>query len=192
MPRVHFVKKARKDNPVAKRGESYYWWKFRYGGKRYSRTRPRASQLTQSPYYGAVRALVEQIEDSNPEDFDEFESLKEEVRDELENLRDEAQSSLDNMPEQLQYAPTGELLQERIDALENAESELDYIIDEFDFDEIEFDENDYPRDEWSEDEIEEERDAHEEAEEERRQEEFESWLDDAMARLAELVADTEV
>lgn len=192
MPRVHFVKKARKDNPVAKRGESYYWWKFRYGGKRYSRTRPRASQLTQSPYYGAVRALVEQIEDSNPEDFDEFESLKEEVRDELENLRDEAQSSLDNMPEQLQYAPTGELLQERIDALENAESELDYIIDEFDFDEIEFDENDYPRDEWSEDEIEKERDAHEEAEEERRQEEFESWLDDAMARLAELVADTEV
>lgn len=191
MPRVHFVKKARKDNPVAKKGESYYWWKFRYGGKRYSRTRPRASQLTQSPYYGAVRALVEQIEDSNPEDFDEFESLKEEVRDELENLRDEAQSSLDNMPEQLQYAPTGELLQERIDALENAESELDNI-DDFDFDEIEFDENDYPRDEWTKDEIEEAREVHEEDERRRYRQEFEDWAGDAMGQLAELVADTEV
>ena len=38
MPRVHHVKSARKDNPVAKKGESYYWWKFRYGGKRYSKT----------------------------------------------------------------------------------------------------------------------------------------------------------
>lgn len=31
MARLHFVKSARKDNPSAevKKGESYYWWKFR-------------------------------------------------------------------------------------------------------------------------------------------------------------------
>ncbi len=59
MPRVTHVKKARKDNPVCKAGESYYWWKFRYGGKRYSLTRPRPSQLTQSAYFGGLRALCE-------------------------------------------------------------------------------------------------------------------------------------
>ena len=43
MPRVNYVKKARKNNPAVKRGESYFWWKFRYGGKQYSKTRPRQS-----------------------------------------------------------------------------------------------------------------------------------------------------
>ncbi len=52
MARAHFVKKARKDNPAAgiKAGDSYYWWKFRRGGKHYSKTAPRPSQLTQSEY----------------------------------------------------------------------------------------------------------------------------------------------
>ncbi len=54
MPRVTHVKKARKDNPVCKAGESYYWWKFRYGGKHYSLTPPRASQLTQSAYLSVI------------------------------------------------------------------------------------------------------------------------------------------
>jgi len=32
MPRVHFVKKARRDYPDddIKKDESYYWWKFRF------------------------------------------------------------------------------------------------------------------------------------------------------------------
>jgi len=54
MPRVNHVKKARKDNPVCKKGESYYWWKFRFGGKKYSLTYPKQSQLTQSPYLSVI------------------------------------------------------------------------------------------------------------------------------------------
>ena len=87
MPRVTFVKSARKDNPVAKKGESYYWWKFRYGGKRYSKTRPRPSQLTQSPYYSQVRSLVEQIEDATVTDQEQFEELRDAMREELESLQ---------------------------------------------------------------------------------------------------------
>lgn len=143
MPRVHHVKKARKDNPVCKKGESYYWWKFRYGGKRYSLTPPRPSQLTQSAYYGSVRSLVEQIQDTEVNDNDDFTSLRDDVTSEIDCIRSECQENLDNMPEQLQYAPTGELLQERIDALDNAESEVDGI-DEFDEDEPELD--DYEQD----------------------------------------------
>lgn len=127
MPRVTFVKAARKDNPVAKKGESYYWWKFRYGGKRYSLKRPRPSQLTRSAYYGTVRSLCEQIEDASPADSDALIELRDEIVSELESLRDETQGSLDNMPDQLQYSPTGELLQERIDAIENALSEIKNI-----------------------------------------------------------------
>lgn len=138
MPRVHHVNKARKNNPAVKRGESYYWWKFRYGGKRYSATRPRPSQLTQSAYYSTVRALVEQIEDADVTDNNDFVTLQDDVASELANLLDETQSSLDNMPEPLQYSPTGELLQERIDACENAQSEVE-SADEFDEDEPDLD-----------------------------------------------------
>lgn len=144
MPRVNYVKKARKDNPAVKKGESYYWWKFRYGGKHYSRNRPRPSQLTQSAYLSQVRGLIEMIEDNSTETWDDFDSLREEVKSELDNIRDECQSNLDNMPDQLQYAPVGELLQERINALESAESDIDYI-DEFNEDEPtlgDFDDND--------------------------------------------------
>lgn len=129
MPRVTFVKSARKDNPVAKKGESYYWWKFRFGGKRFSLTYPKRSQLTQSAYFGTLYDLADMIEDYEivPGEMDTVESLRDEVEGELDSLRDECQESLDNMPEALQYAPTGELLQERIDALENAINELGYI-----------------------------------------------------------------
>lgn len=61
MARAHFVKKARKDNPAVKAGESYYWWKFRRGPKRYSKERPRPSQLTQSEFYGQVYGLQEDM-----------------------------------------------------------------------------------------------------------------------------------
>ena len=137
MPRVIHVKAARKDNPVTSKGGSYYWWKFRYGGKRYSLTYPRSSQLTQSAYYGAVRSLSEMIEDAGtPEDNDALTTLRDEAVSEIENIGEECSSSLENMPESLTYSPTGELLQERIDACEEARGELENI-EEFDEDEPE-------------------------------------------------------
>lgn len=195
MPRVTHVKSARKDNPVCKKGESYYWWKFRYGGKRYSLTRPRQSQLTQSAYFGTVYSTQEMIEDWTGE-ADDWEGLVDEVRDAVTELRDETQDSLDNMPEQLQYSPTGELLQERVDALDSVESELD-CIDEFDFDEEEFepeefDDSDYEDDEEREadeadhnSEQEQAQAEHEAAEETRKEEEFRSWFEDAKSQLTE-------
>jgi len=192
MPRVHYVKKARKDNPAVKAGEPYFWWKFRYGGKRYSKTRPRNSQLTQSAYFSSVYSLQEYVEDFELEDPTDMETLVDEVRSQIEDLRDETQSSLDNMPESLQYSPTGELLQERVDALDNVESELDYI-DEFDFDEEEFDEpepdpEDYDDDEDYQSDLndwEANKAQHERDEEERRKEELQSYIDEAKSTITE-------
>lgn len=115
------------DKVIVKKGQTYYWWKFRYGGKRISTTYPKASQLTQSAYLGQLYDIQERMGDirqavDHPDDFD---GVVDEIKSDLENLKDETQSSLDNMPEQLQSAPTGELLQERVDALESAISEFD-------------------------------------------------------------------
>ena len=122
MPKVHFVKSARKENSVAKVGESYYWWQFRFGGKRFSKTYPKRSQLTQSPFLSELYDVEDRIGDSIDED------QAAEIICDLEALRDECQYSLDNMPEHLQEASdSGMLLQERIDNLEDWISEIENI-----------------------------------------------------------------
>lgn len=129
MARAHFVKKARKDNPVALKGESYWWWEFRFGGKHYSATGPRPSQLTQSEFYQEYYSIQEALEDAlnDASDVTDIQEAIDEAKESLESLRDETQDKLDNMPEQLQDSETGELLQERIDGCEDYISNLDNI-----------------------------------------------------------------
>jgi len=109
------------------KGESYFWWAFKNGGKHFSKTRPKNSQLTQSNYLSQLYSIQETIEEVSASDVDDLESIIQDIKDNVESLKDETQESLDNMPESLQYSPTGELLQERVDALENALSELESI-----------------------------------------------------------------
>lgn len=126
MARAHFVKKARKDVPNTdiKAGDSYWWWKFRFGGKHVSKTQPRPSQLTQSAHYGAVLDLQDLI--GGLEANDGLEGVRDDIVAQLEELRDNAQESLDNMPDNLRdNSSSGEMLHERIDAMENAISEFE-------------------------------------------------------------------
>ena len=136
MARATFVKAAQKDNSAVKKGESYYWWKFRFGGKHYSKTRPKSSQLTQSAFLGTVYAIVESIEDTEPSSFkngSDMQSFIESTKDDIASLRDETQDSLDNMPEHLQESSSsGELLTERIELLEEWETNIDGIDEPYD------------------------------------------------------------
>lgn len=109
------------------KGESYYWWQFQNSPKQYSKTAPRASQLTQSGYLSTLYGIAEQIEDFSADSAEELTFFVEDIKGQLEELRDTTQESLDNMPENLQYSPTAELLQERVDALESAIDEFDSL-----------------------------------------------------------------
>ncbi len=130
MARATFVKKARKDVPGTdiKAGDSYYWWKFMSGGrggsKRYSKTQPKPSQLTNSAFWGPMYGIQET---EAPQDYADLESALEDVKSQLEELRDENQEKFDNLPESFQAGSTGELLQGRIDAVEEVISELENI-----------------------------------------------------------------
>lgn len=135
MTRLHFVKKARKKNPAVKKGESYYWWQFRYGPKRYSKEKPRRSQLTQSDFLSQLYELEDEIAEAAPESPEDLESLRDEWVQRIEDLRDECQEKLDNMPEQLQESDSGQLLQERIDALEEWSNAIGGIDVDYDEDE---------------------------------------------------------
>lgn len=158
MPRVTHVERARKDNPVCKAGESYYWWKFRYGGKHYSLTYPRPSQLTQSEFLSCVYSAQEEIEDwgfdvaedldSNAEDL---RSTIESAKDEIQNAGEECESNRYNMPDHLQDVGSGAMLEERTEHCENMVAELDNIyIDESEFEEDTSAEADELVDQWME------------------------------------------
>lgn len=131
MARAHFVKRARKDYPEhgIKKGESYYWWAFMVGGrggaKRYSKTEPKPSQLTQSEFWSAVYGIQEGA--TQCPDWDEVESVVESLKAELENLRGETQDKYDNLPDSLQSGSSGELLQGRVDAVEESISNLEAV-----------------------------------------------------------------
>jgi flagellar biosynthesis chaperone FliJ len=128
MPRVYFVKKARKDNPVVKKGESYYWWQHAFKAKQYSKTMPTPSQLTGSSFLSELYALHESIQKGAYNSFDDMESNRDSIAEELQVMLEQCQESLDNMPDHLQdTSSAGELLNERIDALETAISEIESI-----------------------------------------------------------------
>lgn len=129
MPRVHKVESSRKDYPEfgIKKGDTYYYWTKRYGGMKKSLTYPDRKQLTSSDFLIQIWDIEDNISSTNCETFDDFEPTIQGFIEELESLRDETQEKLDNMPEQLQYAPTGELLQNRVESIEEMISELENI-----------------------------------------------------------------
>jgi len=127
MARANFVKKAMKDYPDSgiKKGDSYYWWKFRFSSKFRSLTRPKQSQLTQSAFMSTVLSIQERIEELSIEDVSEH--MVEDFVSELQSLGEETDDSLSNMPDSLQDSPTGELLQGRVDEVENMVNELESV-----------------------------------------------------------------
>jgi len=161
MPKLNFVKKARNniysegtedkktgkvdrsrpadkdDELIVAKGDSYYWWKFRFGGKRISKNKPRRSQLTQSEFYSTLYDLEDSVNDAGSDQESVAEALSS-AADEVRSLGEEQSSKRDNMPESLQDSDTGSLLEERAsecerlaDELEQAESEIRNIeIDE--------------------------------------------------------------
>jgi hypothetical protein len=139
------------------KGESYYWWAFQYRPKQYSKTQPKRSQLTGSDFLGQLYDMEDRLAECSVSSKEDFDSFKEELMDDIENLKSEQEDKLSNMPDQLQSAPSGELLQERIDGLENWHSELDGVECDIDEDEIREElksENEDEEEKMNEDEIE--------------------------------------
>ena len=139
MPRVHHVKRARKAIKSAgiKVGDSYYWWKFRYGGKRVSKTRPRASQLTMSDKLSRAYAAAEALEDIVVDDdttLDDLKSLVDDIASDVGDIAQEYRDNRENMPESLQDGDVGQQMEENADSLESWQSDIEQCLDDVDED----------------------------------------------------------
>ena len=140
MPKVYIVKKSRKDYPKfgIKKGDSYYYWKFSFGPLVKSKTYPKPRQLTRSSFLINAYDIQDMIADlSKITRHADLEDQVQDVISSIEFLRDETQESLNNMPEHLQdTSDSGILLTERIEALENWQSEIEGVDIEIDADSI--------------------------------------------------------
>lgn len=87
-------------------------------------------EVTTSDYQLSVGEIVYRWR----ENYEVSEEGRDSIIADLEEIRDEQQDRLDNMPEGLQQGDTGMLLQDRIDCLESAISDLESIDFEDDFD----------------------------------------------------------
>jgi hypothetical protein len=125
MPRVHHVKKSIKEFPGIPKGSEYWWWSFMRGPTVRSLKPPRPWQLTRSEFMSEYLRIGDETVGS-VECWDDVDSLVSE----LESLRDETQSKLDNMPEGLAGSWTGDLLQARIDGLDEWISHIEDVKDE--------------------------------------------------------------
>lgn len=138
MARVHHVKAARKDYPNidVKKGEPYYWWAFRFGGKHMSKTPPAPSQLTQSEFLSSYYSIQENLEAavssfSNGGDIDDLISEVESSKDELESLKDETEEKASNVEQAFPGgSPVLDTLQQRVESLEETVSSLEEAISE--------------------------------------------------------------
>lgn len=135
MPRVH-AQRANKDYPDygIKKGATYYWWKFRRGGKRMSAKPPKPSQLTQSEFWKTVHGISEDYE-KTPETKEALKDAVDDIKSRLEECRDEQEEKRSNMEEKFPNGcPSMELLQERYDALDEAAGSLDSVDTDIDSD----------------------------------------------------------
>lgn len=138
MPKVTFVKKARRDYLTygIKKGESYYWWKFRFGARHVSKTYPKPQELTQSDFLKSVYDIQEEVDKISGEDTDDLESQVSCITDEIRNLASEQEDKRSNMPDQLQDSGSGEMLQNRADSLNEWADELENVDLSIDTDEF--------------------------------------------------------
>lgn len=126
---IQRIKSSRKEYRCSKcgqvipKGDPYLRGEVNFGPTiiRCTKCGLKSYEVTTSDYIQQVGPIVYEWET----DYGLDESTPAAISEALSAVRDDVQDRLDNMPESLQYSPTGEMLQERIDQLESAIDELD-------------------------------------------------------------------
>ena len=137
MARINTVNKSRKENrcggcgKIIPVGSKYFYVDF-YSGRHAVRCAScgfKPYETTENPYLQTLYQIQyeygNKLSELTPTSLDEPNSLRDDLVSELESLRDEVQERFDNIPEQLQDGEAGSLLQERIESLEEAISDIE-------------------------------------------------------------------
>jgi len=128
MSTVHFVQHAQKDNPVAKKGEPYYWCHFKNEDEpRFFKTRPSINDITEPEFLSLANELNDQLFSLEAKTTEEVYKFICDFADEFRTLALSQQEEYNNLPESLKGSPSGTLLQERADHCEDIANQLESL-----------------------------------------------------------------
>lgn len=139
MPRVHHVKKARKDNPAVSKGQPYYHWQRYRSRKQYSATYPKRSQLTSSGKLATIYDAEDNVGnfaiDSSDRDcllmsLQGFEGAVREAGESFREVGEEYNESADNLEEYFSGSQQIDDIREKAEACETAADDADTLADE--------------------------------------------------------------
>lgn len=117
-----------KDTVLILKGQEYYTWTMFHGTPQISLTYPTRQQTTGSAFLCSTYDLEDRVTAlSDYVDIDDLESERDNIVSEIHDLASEQEEKKFNMPDHLQEAPTGELLQNRYDSLEEWASNLENV-----------------------------------------------------------------
>ena len=136
---VHYVAKSRKmhignDGLVAVLiGQSYYWWKWAFGQRQISLTKPTPRQLDKYP--DTVSKIWDdfktQAEEFTSADFIEDKDDLDTLISEIQSFKEEREEAISNMEEYFQESEQLESMKELLEEIEETLSELENIeVDE--------------------------------------------------------------
>lgn len=128
---VHFVKYARKENPIAKIGEPYYWCHFKNEDEpRFFKTRPTINDVTEPEFLSQANELNDQLFLLEARNIKELQESVSDFADEFRTLALSQQEEYNNLPESLKDSPSGTLLQERADHCEDIADQLESLTND--------------------------------------------------------------
>jgi len=120
------------DVVIVKKGQEYYTWTLFGRSPQISLDYPKRQQLTGSDFLCQVYDLEDRLSELSCETIEDLEEERDSICEEIRDLASEQEEKRSNMPESLQEAPTGELLQNRYDSLEEWASNLEGVSIDFD------------------------------------------------------------
>ncbi|MBA7679672.1 hypothetical protein ES703_87974 [subsurface metagenome] len=133
--RKHYVCSNSSCKKAIKVGDEYY----KFSLTRFQKLRPLClackptrSQMTGSDFLATLFDIEDSLSALSVEAMEDAQGTIDEIIGQLEELRDETEGRRDNMPEQLQDAPTGEMLQGRVDSVDEMLGELEDIETDID------------------------------------------------------------
>lgn len=132
MAKVQVIQKSRKENRCSKCGATipvgskYFKGEINFGPTivRCERCKLQPWEVTTSDYILSVGEIVYNWRDNYPVCEDD---VAEQIADAFEDVMNDQEERYENMPENLQNSPNGELLQERINALDSVINDLQSI-----------------------------------------------------------------
>ena len=125
--KIHHIKKARKDYPDdgIKKGDEYFWWKWRYGTKQRSPVRP--TSLDKYPNTAEKEWTELQYRVQMKIDAEEYDA---DLLQELQEYADAQEDKISCIPEVFEDTEQSQQMQQRFDEATEMTSTLENLEDE--------------------------------------------------------------